>query len=737
MRKSKKKISGFQKRIPKGKKQSGRKGKSSAVIQSYTLEEKKILAFLGKHPENIYASRALLRETKIANKNTFYDALRKLQSAGLINVDKKHKVSYIPPKADVEAELISLSGGFGFARTAGGDDIFIPGRFLHGAFIGDKLLLTDVIKDDKGYSGAVRKITERGKSLITGTVKTGEYGLCLVPDNAIRYNLEIKKSDLNGAKEGDKVSAIAKINGRGDWAYAVVKTIFGNSQSAKVCADAIIEGAGIPNKFSWAVLKEAKDASEMPITEDEISKRLDLRSEMIFTIDGADAKDLDDAISVEKTDDGFKLGVHIADVSHYVKENSALDNEAFARGTSVYFADRVIPMLPTDLSNGACSLNAGTDKLTFSALITFNSKGEMLNYDFKKSIICSKVRGVYSEVNSILDGTADSEILNKYALVMEAIKSAKELSDILEANAKARGEMDIESGELYFVLDEDGKCIDIKPRTTGEAEKLIEEMMVSANIAASKFAQKNNLPFVYRVHESPRPDRIADLAEILDKFGIDHKELKNEKPTASDFAAVLQRAKDTTKAEVVSQRVLRTMEKARYSDEELGHFGLSLMDYSHFTSPIRRYPDTSIHRILTKFLETGDSEAIMDKYGSFAKESAAASSRNEIRAVTAERSAEDCYAAEFARLHLGEHHLGIISGATSKGIFVKLASGIEGFVSTNDFENSHFLFDGVISHRDRETGFTLTVGDELAIIIASSDVASGRIDFVPDTGADS
>lgn len=730
MRKKKKAIP---KRGPvKNAARSSGSGKKQALRpEGHTLDEKRILSVLEKSPDGLFSSRELLRLSKIKSKTAFYGALHHLERSGAVAVDQKHRVRYLPPEKDVKAQLISLSSGFGFARTEEGKDVFVPGSSLKGAFVGDSVLLTGVKDQEKGLFGKIKRVTERGRNSVTGTLRVDERGAHVVPDAKIRFNLDVLPKDLNGAKDGDKVAVTPKLDKRGDWRYGVVYSIFGDSQSARVCADAIIEAAGIPNEFSETVLLQATAAAERPITEEELGDRLDLRGEPIFTIDGADAKDLDDAICVKKTAKGFELGVHIADVSHYVKENTALDKEAYARGTSVYFADRVIPMLPEALSNGSCSLTAGTDKLAFSAVIQFDTAGEMLDFAFHKTVIRSVVRGVYAEVNRIFDGTADEGLKEKYSAVLPGLQSARELALILRDRAKARGEMEIESGELKFVLDENGKCVDIQPRTTGEAEQLIEQMMISANIAAARFSQKHELPFLYRVHENPQPEKIAELCELLDRLGIDCKEIKKAKPQAEDFGVLLERVKGTARAELVSQRVLRTMDKARYSDEELGHFGLSLQDYSHFTSPIRRYPDTSIHRIMTAFLSGMPQSKLQKKYTDFARESAAESSKNEVRAVSAERAAESCYAAEYAKLHIGEKHEGIISGATARGIFVRLTTGIEGFVSMADFEGCDFVFDGTVTHRDARTGKVLTVGDALRIVIASSDVSTGRIDFMP------
>ena len=693
--------------------------------------EETILATMRSEEIHDWSARQLLKKTGVLDKLAFYDALRSLKDRRMILLDREHNAKLIPVGEDVEATLVSLSKNFGFARPdGGGDDIFIHGSALQGALVGDKIIVGDIRKDDRGPSGRVRRIVEHKPAQTTGTVSITDEGIEFIPDNAIRYNLRMRERDLNGAKNGDKVMASLEQDYRGDWAYASVKKVFGSGRTARVCADAIVEQYGIPHVFPQEVLDEAERVGNEPISDEEYAKRLDLRGEPIFTIDSKDAKDLDDAISVKRTDFGYTLGVHIADVSHYVKEGSAIDEEAINRGTSVYFADRVIPMLPEVLSNGACSLNAGTDKLAFSALIELDKEGHITKYDFKKTIINSKVRGVYSEVNEILDGTASEEILNKYAPVMESLMSAKELADILKANSAARGTMELDSGESKFILDENGICIDIMPRVSGEAEQLIEQMMVTANIAAAKFSLDHKLPFLYRVHGTPDPKRVEELVTLLQLVGVPCKEIVKPNPETQDFAAILDRVRGLPCETLVSQRLLRTMEKARYSTEETGHFGLALSDYSHYTSPIRRYPDTSIHRVLSAFVEGMPAEEVRRRYAQFCETSATESSRNEIRALIAERDAEDCYMAEYMSQHIGEHFEGTVSGVTMRGVFVRLENSVEGFVSLDAFEGEDFVYDGLITQRSPKR--ELTIGTPLPIIVASAYVATGKVDFVPD-----
>lgn len=693
--------------------------------------EETILATMRSEEIHDWSARQLLKKAGVLDKLAFYDALRSLKDRRMILLDREHNAKLIPVGEDVEATLVSLSKNFGFARPdGGGDDIFIHGSALQGALVGDKIIVGDIRKDDRGPSGRVRRIVEHKPAQTTGTVSITDEGIEFIPDNAIRYNLRMRDRDLNGAKNGDKVMASLEQDYRGDWAYASVKKVFGSGRTARVCADAIVEQYGIPHVFPQEVLDEAERVGNEPISDEEYAKRLDLRGEPIFTIDSKDAKDLDDAISVKRTDFGYTLGVHIADVSHYVKEGSAIDEEAINRGTSVYFADRVIPMLPEVLSNGACSLNAGTDKLAFSALIELDKEGHITKYDFKKTIINSKVRGVYSEVNEILDGTASEEILNKYAPVMESLMSAKELADILKANSAARGTMELDSGESKFILDENGICIDIMPRVSGEAEQLIEQMMVTANIAAAKFSLDHKLPFLYRVHGTPDPKRVEELVTLLQLVGVPCKEIVKPNPETQDFAAILDRVRGLPCETLVSQRLLRTMEKARYSTEETGHFGLALSDYSHYTSPIRRYPDTSIHRVLSAFVEGMPAEEVRRRYAQFCETSATESSRNEIRALIAERDAEDCYMAEYMSQHIGEHFEGAVSGVTMRGVFVRLENSVEGFVSLDAFEDEDFVYDGLITQRSPKR--ELTIGTPLPIIVASAYVATGKVDFVPD-----
>ncbi len=692
----------------------------------------KILKHMKQAPQSI-TSRGLIKKLNIKDSKDFYRALNQLKQEGLVSVDQKHRVRLVEKKETVKAKIVSLSKGFAFARPAdGGEDMFIHADNLKSAFIGDMVELNNVKQSPKGLSADVDAISEKSSRTITGTLSRGA-GLCeLIPDDAIRYHIPVEKAAMMNAKNGDKVQAEIHRTPHTSMLSARIVKVYGKSNSAKICSDAIIDQNQIKTKFSDEVLAEAKRIAAQTITEQDLKGRLDLRDTSICTIDGADAKDLDDAISVSKTKAGFKLGVHIADVSHYITQGSAIDAEALERGTSVYFADRVIPMLPKKISNGVCSLNAGEDKLTFSAIIELDKQGEILNYQFKKSVIHSKVRGVYSEVNQLFEKTADADLKKKYSPVIRSLNAAKELADILKARSIKNGTVDLDSTESKFTLDDKGVCIDVQPRHSGLSEQMIEQLMITANQAAAKLAKERDIPFVYRVHEQPSPDRVDSLAELVGALGLNPRSLKHKGDIATaDFADIMRQAEGTPAQKVISHQLLRTMAKARYDTHPIGHFGLALADYCHFTSPIRRYPDTAIHRILSAMLETKSKEELNKRFLAFANTAAANSSSAEVRAMQAERSAEDCYMAEYMSQHLGDCYTGVISGVTMRGVFVELPNSVEGFVPTLSFEGADYRFDGMITQVDEKSGNKLTIGQSLDVKVVAADVASGRIDFIP------
>lgn len=704
-----------------------------------THERSLINDILARQSEPIDRTQLLLA-TGIPDTDKFNRALSLMEAEGSIVIIKRKKIALPECAGFFRATVLRHGKSFLFAQPEkeGMEDVFVPASSSKGAMPGDLVMLRNIHDSDKGPYGEVDKIITKGSRIITGVVERekGRAGKAYVmPDNGFAYRLSVVKGGELKSKNGDKVKAAVSYDHKEKKIIARVIHIYGRADSAKICSDAIIDANGIPSKFTVSVKHEAAMKAAEPITEEEIAKRLDLRDEVIFTIDGADAKDLDDAISVKKLENGWELGVHIADVSHYVTPGSRLDESAMDRGTSVYFADRVIPMLPVEISNGCCSLNAGVKKLTFSAIMTLDSKAELVDYRFEKSVICSKVRGVYSEVNSIIDGSADDAVKQKYESVYDTIFAAKELADILKAKAKQRGELDIESSELRFVLDENGVCTGVSPRERGEAEELIEQFMITANRAAALYAKSAGIPFVYRVHEAPEQERLESLSEIAAACGFPVRRLKTG-VHQTDLAQLISSAKETKYSQLISMQVLRTMAKARYDSRPLGHFGLSLADYCHFTSPIRRYPDTSIHRILTDLVSGVPVDEIERRYADFAKESAKISSDRELRAVRAEREAEKCYAAEYMSSHIGEIHHGIVSGVTNRGIFVCIENGIEGFVNLAQLEDAFYEFNGTTTTTDRRSGESYSIGDNVMIKVIAASVPAGTVDFELSDGSD-
>jgi ribonuclease R len=529
-------------------------------------------------------------------------------------------------------------------------------------------------------------------------------------------------------EDGDKVLAEIYSRGKKHIDHVVKITFnFGTSEKASSCAKAVLIDNGINEYFPNAVLDEAKHIEHLGIQPHDYNNREDFRSIPIFTIDGADTKDIDDAISISKHKDGYTLGVHIADVSHYVKPLSELDKEALNRGTSVYYANRVVPMLPKELSNGICSLNPQEDRLAFSSVMEISLEGELKSYQFKKSVIRSRVKGVYSEVNQILDNTASDEIKQKYQEVYESIFTMNELADILIANRKARGCPEIDTAESKLLIDDTDTCVDVVPRTRGKSEMIIEEFMLLANQSSANLARTMAIPFVYRVHEVPPIEKVERLKECLLRLNVDYPQFSDIKP--SHMAEILNSAKGTDKYELINMLVLRSMAKAKYDKSPIGHFGLALKDYAHFTSPIRRYPDLAIHRILSDVVQGYDQKFLTKRYESFVQNASEQSSKMELTAMNVERTCEDCYKAEYMKSHLGETFEGTISSVTDFGFYVELPNTVEGLVHIDSIPDDIYESDGMFSIVGKLTHKTFTAGDKVRVICVKADVNSGNVDF--------
>ena len=629
-------------------------------------------------------------------------------------------------------KVVKLGKNFAFVMLEDGtSDIFIPGRFTKGAMPGDDVLVEkfEHPRVEGSDEGAILAILTEKNDLV-GTVRRVEGRLRFVPDDCPAITMPLARDCEGGAKDGDKVAVEILNRGNRQEDHRVgVAMRFGSSDEAKRCAKALLYAKDIRTRFPDKVRDEAKKFEGAEVSEKDCEGRMDLRTLPIFTIDSAETKDIDDAISLTRTSDGgFELGVHIADVSNYVKPGTELDNEAFSRATSVYYADQVVPMLPKALSNGICSLNENELRLAFSCLMRLDKDGGLTDYRFVKSIIRSRVKGVYSEINALLAGTADTEIKAKYADVIDQLPAMKELYGHRARLRKERGCMDIESGEVKLILDENGRCIDVKKRTSGESESMIEEFMLLANQCAAHFARVKQIPFVYRVHEEPNAEKLERLHALLQACGInDH--FAKDVPTPKELSAILEGVRGTPYEQIINTGMLRCMSKALYEEKPKGHYGLVLKDYAHFTSPIRRYPDLAIHRIMTDMLKGTEKETMILRYTDFAERASKQSSEREVIAMQIERKAEDCYKAEYARRHLGECYEGTISGVTQRGLFIELDNGVEGFVPASSLTPSGTSLTEGVRLTDPASGKTWSLGDKIMITIVRADVNLGKIDF--------
>ena len=627
-------------------------------------------------------------------------------------------------------KVVKLGKNFAFVMLEDGtSDIFIPGRFPQGAMPGDDVLVEkfEHPRVEGSDEGAILAILTEKNDLV-GTVRRVEGRLRFVPDDCPAITMPLARDCEGGAKDGDKVAVEILNRGNRQEDHRVgVAMRFGSSDEAKRCAKALLYAKDIRTRFPDKVRDEAKKFEGAEVSEKDCEGRMDLRALPIFTIDSAETKDIDDAISLTRTSDGgFELGVHIADVSNYVKPGTELDNEAFSRATSVYYADQVVPMLPKALSNGICSLNENELRLAFSCLMRLDKEGNLTDYRFVKSIIRSRVKGVYSEINALLAGTADAEIKAKYADVIDQLPAMKELYGHRARLRKERGCMDIESGEVKLILDENGRCIDVKKRTSGESESMIEEFMLLANQCAAHFARVKQIP--YRVHEEPNAEKLERLHALLQACGInDH--FAKDVPTPKELSAILEGVRGTPYEQIINTGMLRCMSKALYEEKPKGHYGLVLKDYAHFTSPIRRYPDLAIHRIMTDMLKGTEKETMILRYTDFAERASKQSSEREVIAMQIERKAEDCYKAEYARRHLGECYEGRISGVTQRGLFIELDNGVEGFVPASSLTPSGTSLTEGVRLTDPASGKTWSLGDKMMITIVRADVNLGKIDF--------
>ena len=632
-----------------------------------------------------------------------------------------------------EGIFIGHPKGFGFVEIEGQDeDIFIPESDTGTAMHQDKVrvIIRDGQKEGKRKEGVVVKVLERGMPEIVGTYQLNrDFGFVISDNPKFSKDIFIPRKEAAGIKNGDKVIAVITDYGsKNKNPEGKIKENLGNIRTPGTDILAIVKSFGIPNEFPEKVMKQAQRVPDHVLDADR-DGRLDLRYLQTVTIDGEDAKDLDDAISLTKEGDIYHLGVHIADVSNYVQYNSALDKEALKRGTSVYLADRVVPMLPERLSNGICSLNQGEDRLALSCLMDINEKGKVVSHQIAETVINVDERMCYTDVKNILEDT-DEEAKKRYEALIPMFFMMKELSGILRNSRHHRGSIDFDFPESKIILNAAGKAIDVKPYEANVATRIIEDFMLMANETVAQEYCTEEIPFVYRTHDNPDPEKVESLLTLLHNQGVKIQKAKEE-ITPKEIQQIIESIEGLPNEAMISRLVLRSMKQAKYTTECSGHFGLAAKYYCHFTSPIRRYPDLQIHRII-KYNLRGRlmREGRTEHYAEILDEVARQSSVCERRADEAERESDKLKKAEYMSYHLGEEFEGIISGVTGWGLYVELPNTVEGLVHVNTLRDDYYVFDQeTYELRGEMTKKVYKLGDKVRVRVADADKMLKTVDF--------
>ena len=659
--------------------------------------------------------------------------INKLEIEGKIYIDDSKRICVANNASKFVCKYEAKSKGFGFARviseSAELKDIYISKENINGAFDKD-IVLVDVIhpkESGKNLEGRIVKIIQRGEATFVGIVRKNDtFGFVEVLNSSIN-DIYIPFKLMRGVENNDRVLVkITKYPTETRKAEGKIIEIIGHESDKDVEQAVILASHGIVEKFPKPVINEAEDVAT--ISEEDLKGRLDLTDKNIYTIDGADAKDLDDAICVEKiSQDEYKLSVHIADVSHYVKENSNIDKEAVKRGTSIYTPGRVIPMLPRTLSNGICSLTEGETRLTLSVDMIINSKAEVTFSTIYKSVIKSKKQMTYDKVEQVLSG----EVPEEYTAYVQDILLMKELADILRRKREQSGSINFDIPETKFVLDDNGEPMDVGPYSTGKSNNIIEEFMLVTNKVVAKMFRELDAPFLYRIHEVPDIEKLKDLNETLKSMGSSIKGINKIHPKA--LATVLDDFKqDNKQYMIVSKLLLRSLKLAKYSDVCLGHFGLNFKDYCHFTSPIRRYPDLFIHRVISKYLENGyvlESKEVT-RLKNKAQKLAITTSDCEKIATEVERDFDDLFMAKYMAKHLGDEYEGVISSVTAFGMYVKLDNTVEGLVSVINLSDDYYIYnEKSMTLIGERTSKRYEIGQKLKVKVIRSNIELRQIDF--------
>ena len=677
---------------------------------------------------------ALIFNIHSAEMPMFYNYLDELEEDGYIVKTKKGRIMSPNQMGLFVGKFVSHRKGFGFVESDEEftQDLFIPKDDINGALHNDRVMAEIVTPatDDRRAEGKVIKIIKREVTRVVGLFQENKsFGFVVPDDKKFNQDIFIPKRSFNGAKNDDKVVCEITV-----WPQenrkpeGKIVEVLGQKGERGVEIDSIIRAHGLPEEFPKKVIDEANHVSEQEL-DAEIARRLDLRDLNIFTIDGEDAKDLDDAISIEVLENGnYKLGVHIADVTHYVKEKSKLDKEALKRATSVYLVDKVIPMLPKQLSNGVCSLNPFEDKLTLSCIMEVNDKGEVVKYDIAETIINSKARMTYTEVSDILE--KDDEKLKKtFANQVEDFKNAEKLARILMKRRQRRGAIDFDFPEAKIILNGNGEVVDIKHYERRISNKMIEEFMLLANETVAEHFFWLQLPFVYRIHETPSLEKMEDLKKFIATFGYNIKgDLENIHP--KEMQNIIEKIKGTKEEESISTIMLRSMKQAKYSPQCVGHFGLAAKYYCHFTSPIRRYPDLQIHRIIKEQLNNKLNNKRQEQLSHIVEYASTQSSERERAAELAERDVHDFYKACYMADKVGQEFEGVVSSVTSFGMFIELDNTVEGLIRLANMRDDYYIYNQeTFSIMGERTKKTFRIGDTVRIKVENVNIDFREIDF--------
>lgn len=664
---------------------------------------------------------------------SFKKVLKTMEKEGLIVRTKKDKFGVPERLGLVSGKLEVHAKGYGFLipDVEGEKDVFIPSSSMNGAMNGDKVLVQVTREDINGKKreGEVKEVLDRSNKSIIGVYEDSRnFGFVVPEDSRLNQDIFISKKDRNGANEGDLVICeIVKWGDKRRSPEGIVKEVLGKKGDRGLDILTIIKKYGLPEEFPAKVLDYAENIEE-EIPEKEYARRTDLRNLRMVTIDGEDAKDLDDAVSIERLDNGkFRLGVHIADVSHYVREKNPLDREALKRATSVYLIDRVIPMLPKKLSNGICSLNPKVDRLALSCFMVIDNKGKVIQHEIEETVIKTSERMTYTDVTKILENN-DEELIKKYDYLVDDFKAMEELCNILREKRMKRGAIDFNFEESKIILNDLGKPVDIKPYDRAIANRIIEEFMLVCNETIAEHMYWTNLPFVYRIHEDPDEEKLEKFKEFVYNLGYVVRWGQEAHPRA--LQDILEKVKGKKEETVVSTLLLRSMMQAKYSPECVGHFGLAAKYYCHFTSPIRRYPDLQIHRIIKEQLNGKIDEKRVVKLSSIVEIASKQSSEMERLAQQAEREVDDLKKAEYMKERIGEEFSAIISSVTSFGLFAELPNTIEGLIHITALDDDYYIYDEahlcLIGERTKKV---YRLGDEVKVRCSRVDIDNREVYF--------